>query len=34
MLEKMSGAIRNWERRSDIVAVMLANILFGVTTFE
>ena len=33
-LEKISEAIRNWGRWSDIVAVMLPDILFGVITFE
>ena len=33
-LEKISGAIRNLGRWSDIVAAMLPDILFGVITFE
>ena len=34
VLEKISGATRYWGRWSDIVAVMLADISFGVITFE
>ena len=30
----MSGAIRNWRKWSNIVAVRLPDILFGVITFE
>ena len=30
----MSGSIRNWWRWSDIVAVKLPDMLFGVITFE
>ena len=33
-LEKISGAMRNWGRWSDIVAVLLPDILIGVITFE
>ena len=32
-LEKKPGAIRNWGKWSDIVAVRLPNILYGVITF-
>ena len=32
-LKKISATIRNWRRWSDIVAVMLHNILFEVITF-
>ena len=33
-VEKMQGAIRNWGRWSDIVVVMLPNILFVVIRLE
>lgn len=33
-VEKMEGAIRNWGRWSDIVVVMLPNILFVVIRLE
>ena len=33
-LEKILGAIRNWGRWSDTVAVRLPDVLFGIITLE